>query len=82
MVPERLDRCRTLLEQAFEDLVGRLSATAATWHNYDRRQEYGAPEFLHGVTDWWEVGLYLPIAIQDQKYVAIRGWSLLLCPML
>ena len=30
----------------------------------------GTPEFAYGVTDWWEVGLYLPFAIQDQKYLS------------
>ena len=25
----------------------------------------GTPEFAYGVTDWWEVGLYLPFAIQN-----------------
>jgi hypothetical protein len=24
----------------------------------------GTPEFAYGVTDWWEVGLYLPFAIE------------------
>jgi hypothetical protein len=28
----------------------------------------GTPEFAFGVTDWWEVGLYLPFSIQDQKF--------------
>jgi hypothetical protein len=28
----------------------------------------GTPEFAYGITDWWEVGLYLPFAIQDQKF--------------
>jgi hypothetical protein len=28
----------------------------------------GTPEFAYGVTDWWEVGLYLPFAVQDQKF--------------
>lgn len=28
----------------------------------------GTPEFAYGVTDWWEVGLYLPFAIEDQKF--------------
>jgi hypothetical protein len=28
----------------------------------------GTPEFAYGVTDWWEVGLYLPFAIQDQRF--------------
>ena len=30
----------------------------------------GTPEFAYGVTDWWEVGLYLPFAIQDQKFMS------------
>jgi hypothetical protein len=28
----------------------------------------GTPEFAYGVTDWWEVGLYLPFAVQDQRF--------------
>ncbi|MBV8918701.1 MAG: hypothetical protein JOZ76_11465, partial [Bradyrhizobium sp.] len=28
----------------------------------------GTPEFAYGVTDWWEVGLYLPFSIKDQKF--------------
>ena len=28
----------------------------------------GTPEFAYGVTDWWEVGLYLPFAIQDGQF--------------
>jgi hypothetical protein len=28
----------------------------------------GTPEFAYGVTDWWEVGLYLPFAIQDRRF--------------
>ena len=28
----------------------------------------GTPEFAYGVTDWWELGLYLPFSIQDQKF--------------
>lgn len=28
----------------------------------------GTPEFAYGVTDWWEVGLYLPFAIKDQIF--------------
>src|SRR5713226_281339 len=28
----------------------------------------GTPEFAYGVTDWWEVGLYLPFSIQDKKF--------------
>src|SRR5260370_18509440 len=29
----------------------------------------GTPEFAYGVTDWCEVGLYLPFAIQDQQFL-------------
>jgi hypothetical protein len=28
----------------------------------------GTPEFAYGVTDWWEVGLYLPFAIKDENF--------------
>ncbi len=28
----------------------------------------GTPEFAYGITPWWEVGLYLPFSIQDQKF--------------
>jgi hypothetical protein len=28
----------------------------------------GTPEFAYGVTDWWEVGLYLPFASQDERF--------------
>jgi len=28
----------------------------------------GTPEFAYGVTDWWELGLYLPFSIQNQTY--------------
>jgi hypothetical protein len=28
----------------------------------------GTPEFAYGLTDWWEVGLYLPFAIKDQIF--------------
>jgi hypothetical protein len=28
----------------------------------------GTPEFAYGVTDWWEVGLYLPFAVQDRQF--------------
>ena len=28
----------------------------------------GTPEFAYGLTDWWEVGLYLPFAIQNQTF--------------
>lgn len=27
----------------------------------------GTPELAYGVTDWWELGLYLPFAAQDQQ---------------
>jgi hypothetical protein len=30
----------------------------------------GTPEFAYGVTDWWEVGLYLPFAIQDEQFLS------------
>src|ERR1700738_3835781 len=30
----------------------------------------GTPEFAYGGTDWWEVGLYLPFAIQDQQFLS------------
>jgi hypothetical protein len=30
----------------------------------------GTPEFAYGVTDWWEVGLYLPFAIRDQQFLS------------
>src|SRR3984893_6303606 len=30
----------------------------------------GTPEFAYGVTDWWEVGLYLPFAIQEQQFLS------------
>ncbi len=28
----------------------------------------GTPEFAYGVTDWWEVGFYLPFAIKDEIF--------------
>lgn len=28
----------------------------------------GTPEFAYGLTDWWEVGLYLPFSVVDQKF--------------
>ena len=28
----------------------------------------GTPEFAYGLTDWWEVGLYLPFSVQDQRF--------------
>ena len=30
----------------------------------------GTPEFGYGVTDWWELGLYLPFAVQDQQFLS------------
>jgi hypothetical protein len=30
----------------------------------------GTPEFAYGLTNWWEVGLYLPFAIQDRQYLS------------
>jgi hypothetical protein len=30
----------------------------------------GTPEFAYGVTNWWEVGLYLPFAIKDQQFLS------------
>jgi len=30
----------------------------------------GTPELAYGLTDWWEVGLYLPFAIQNQTIVS------------
>jgi hypothetical protein len=30
----------------------------------------GTPEFAYGVTPWWEVGLYLPFAIQDGQFLS------------
>src|SRR6516225_6173860 len=28
----------------------------------------GTPEFAYGVTDWWELGLYLPFSIANQQF--------------
>jgi hypothetical protein len=28
----------------------------------------GTPEFAYGITDWWEVGLYLPFSIQNEQF--------------
>lgn len=28
----------------------------------------GTPEFAYGMTDWWELGLYLPFSIQDHRF--------------
>lgn len=30
----------------------------------------GTPEFAYGVNDWWEVGLYLPFALQDRQFLS------------
>lgn len=30
----------------------------------------GTPEFAYGVTNWWELGLYLPFAIQDRQFLS------------
>ena len=35
----------------------------------------GTPEFAYGVNDWWEVGLYLPFAAQDQQLLS-NGFKL------
>ena len=28
----------------------------------------GTPEFAYGITDWWELGLYLPFSVQDSRF--------------
>ncbi len=35
----------------------------------------GTPEFAYGLTDWWEVGLYLPFAIKNQQFLS-NGFKL------
>jgi hypothetical protein len=30
----------------------------------------GTPEFAYGLTDWWEVGLYLPFAVQNGQFLS------------
>ncbi len=30
----------------------------------------GTPEFAYGLAEWWEVGLYLPFAVQDQRFMS------------
>ncbi|WP_245302365.1 hypothetical protein [Bradyrhizobium sp. LTSP885] len=30
----------------------------------------GTPEFAYGMTDWWELGLYLPFAVQDNQFLS------------
>jgi len=30
----------------------------------------GTPEFAYGLTEWWEIGLYLPFAVQDRQFLS------------
>ena len=30
----------------------------------------GTPEFAYGLTDWWELGFYLPFAVQDRQFLS------------
>lgn len=30
----------------------------------------GTPEFAYGLTEWWEVGLYLPFAVENQQFLS------------
>lgn len=30
----------------------------------------GTPEFAYGMTEWWELGLYLPFAVQDGQFLS------------
>jgi hypothetical protein len=30
----------------------------------------GTPEFAYGMTDWWELGLYLPFAVKNQQFLS------------
>jgi hypothetical protein len=30
----------------------------------------GTPEFAYGVTEWWELGLYLPFSVQNQQFLS------------
>ncbi len=30
----------------------------------------GTPEFAFGMTEWWELGLYLPFAVQDRQFLS------------
>lgn len=30
----------------------------------------GTPEFAYGVTEWWELGLYLPFAVQNSQFLS------------
>jgi len=30
----------------------------------------GTPEFAYGMTDWWELGLYLPFSVKDRQFLS------------
>jgi hypothetical protein len=30
----------------------------------------GTPEFAYGMTNWWELGLYLPFAVKDRQFLS------------
>jgi len=30
----------------------------------------GTPEFAYGMTDWWELGLYLPFSVENQQFLS------------
>lgn len=30
----------------------------------------GTPEFAYGMTEWWELGLYLPFSVQSQQFLS------------
>jgi hypothetical protein len=30
----------------------------------------GTPEFAYGMTEWWELGLYLPFSVQNQQFLS------------
>lgn len=30
----------------------------------------GTPEFAYGMTEWWELGLYLPFAVKDRQFLS------------
>jgi hypothetical protein len=30
----------------------------------------GTPEFAYGITDWWELGLYLPFSVKDRQFLS------------
>ncbi|HLX18138.1 MAG TPA: hypothetical protein VKS24_23355 [Bradyrhizobium sp.] len=42
----------------------------------------GTPEFAYGVADWWELGLYLPFAVQNEQFLsnAFKVRSLFVSP--